>query len=65
MLILTRRIGESIIINDDIQVKVVDIQGSQVRLGIEAPSSIDIYREEIYKRIHSTLKKCAEPLVDS
>lgn len=60
MLILTRRIGESIIIDDNIQVKVVDIQGGQVRLGIDAPAVIDIYRKEIYDRIHSTLKKISE-----
>ena len=59
MLILTRKIGESIIINDEITVKLVDIQGAQVRIGIEAPASIDIYREEIYNRIHSTIQKCA------
>lgn len=62
MLILTRKIGESIIIDDNIQVKIVDVQGGQVRIGIEAPSSIDIYREEIYNRIHATLRKIAEPV---
>ena len=65
MLILTRKIGESIIINDDILVKIVDVQGGQVRVGIDAPSSVDIYREEIYDRIHSTLKKVAGDPVDA
>ncbi len=60
MLILTRKIGESIIIDDEIRVKIVDIQGGQVRVGIEAPSVIDIYREEIYTRIHNTLTKISE-----
>ena len=62
MLILTRKVGESVIINDDILVKIVDIQGSQVRIGIEAPTSIEIYRKEIYDRIHAALNKCAEPV---
>ena len=62
MLILTRKVGESVIINDDILVKIVDIQGSQVRIGIEAPTSIEISSKEIYDRIHAALNKCAEPV---
>ncbi len=62
MLILTRKIGESIIINDDIMVKVVDVQGSQVRIGIEAPAAIDIYRKEIYDRIHYAIKNVSDPV---
>ena len=51
MLILTRRVGEKLIINDDIHVNVLAVKGSQVRIGIEAPSDVEIYREEIYDRI--------------
>jgi carbon storage regulator len=51
MLILTRKIGECIIIGDDIKVHVVDIRGKQVRLGIEAPIHAPIYRQEVYQRI--------------
>jgi len=51
MLILTRKIGESITIGDDIKVHVVDIRGKQVRLGIEAPTHAPIYRQEVYQRI--------------
>jgi len=51
MLILTRRNGESVIIGDDIKIKVLGVKGSQVRLGIEAPGSVSVHREEIYERI--------------
>ncbi len=52
MLILTRRIGETIIINDDIRVTVLAAKGNQLRLGIDAPADVEIHREEIYHRIH-------------
>ncbi len=51
MLILTRRVGESIVIGDDTKVVVLSVQGSQVRVGIDAPSEVTVHREEIYERI--------------
>ncbi len=51
MLILTRRVGESVIIGDDVVVTVLGINGNQIRMGINAPKSVSVHREEIYKRI--------------
>ncbi|RJX72606.1 carbon storage regulator CsrA [Pseudomonas sp. LS-2] len=51
MLILTRRVGEAIIIGDDIKVVVLGVDGGQVRLGIEADRNTSVHREEIYQRI--------------
>ena len=53
MLVLSRKIDEALLIGDDIKVTVLDIRGGQVRIGISAPSSIKIHREEIYDKITS------------
>lgn len=51
MLILTRRLGETIIIGEDIEITVLGTKGGQVRLGIDAPKDVDVHREEIYHSI--------------
>jgi carbon storage regulator len=51
MLVLTRKIGESIKINEDVKITVVDIKGKNIRLGIEAPKQTKIYREEVFLKI--------------
>ena len=51
MLLLTRRPGEKLIINDNVTVTVLSIKGYQVRIGIEAPRDVKVHREEIYERI--------------
>ncbi|MCW8965135.1 MAG: carbon storage regulator CsrA [Candidatus Pacearchaeota archaeon] len=51
MLVLTRKLGESIRIGDNIVVKIVDLDGRHVKLGIEAPKNVSVNREEIYERI--------------
>lgn len=53
MLILARRLNEQIVIGDDIRVSVVDIRGDQVKLGIEAPRSVKVYRQEVYDAIQA------------
>ncbi len=51
MLVLTRRPGESIIVGENIVVTVIEIKGGQVRIGIDAPREVDVYREEIYEQV--------------
>lgn len=59
MLILSRRLGESIVIGEDINITILGITGNQIRIGIDAPKTVAVHREEIYQKIsnHSDSKK--------
>lgn len=60
MLILTRRIAETLIINDNIKVTILGVKGNQIRLGIEAPEDVSVHREEVWDKIQ--LEKSAKRL---
>jgi len=51
MLILTRRVGETLMVGDDVTVTVLGVKGNQVRIGVNAPKDVSVHREEIYQRI--------------
>ena len=53
MLILTRRIGETLMVGDDVTIRVLGVKGNQVRIGVNAPKDVAVHREEIYERIQS------------
>ncbi len=60
MLILTRKVGETIRIGDDIAISVIDIRGNQVRLGIAAPRDVTVHREEVYEQIQEQNQEAAK-----
>ena len=59
MLVLTRKIGESIQINDDVKVTVIEVKGKNIRIGIEAPKTTKVYREEVFLKIKQENKTAA------
>ncbi|MDD3269961.1 MAG: carbon storage regulator CsrA [Syntrophomonadaceae bacterium] len=62
MLVLSRKKGESIMIGENIELSVIDIQGDQVRIGINAPREVSIFRKEVFEQIKSENLKAAEKL---
>ncbi len=60
MLILTRRVGESLMVGDNITVTVLGVKGNQVRIGVNAPRDVAVHREEIYERIHDDDEPAAD-----
>jgi len=64
VLILTRKLGESITIGDDIKVSILGVRGRQVRLGIEAPNDVVVHREEIYVKIQAENRKASKGIKD-
>ena len=57
MLILTRRVGETLMIGDEVTVTVLGVKGNQVRIGVNAPKDVSVHREEIYERIKNEQKE--------
>jgi carbon storage regulator len=65
MLILTRRIGESLNIGDNIKITLLGIKGNQVRVGIDAPREIEVHREEIYDKIKRETRKAHQRMPEA
>ena len=63
MLILTRKVNEAIIIGDDIRVSLIEIRGDQIRIGVNAPKNIKVYREEVYLAIQEENRAAAQSAV--
>lgn len=60
MLLLTRKLGENIRIGDDVKITIVEVKGNHVKLGIDAPPSVKVHREEIYERIQAENRRLRE-----
>ena len=60
MLLLTRKLGENIRIGDDVKITIVEVKGNHVKLGIDAPPSVKVHREEIYERIQQENRRAAQ-----
>ncbi len=61
MLVLTRKVGESIQINDDVKITVIEVKGKNIRLGIDAPKTTKVYREEVFLKIQEENKIASSP----
>ena len=64
MLVLTRKIGEQIVIGSDIKIKIVEVKGKQVRIGIEAPRNVEVNREEVFLQKKSDTPSVIDDTVD-
>jgi carbon storage regulator len=61
VLVLTRRPGESVMVGDDVVITVLDVRGDVVRLGIKAPRSVQVHREEVYRELQKVNREAASP----
>ena len=64
MLIITRRPGEKVMLGDDVVIEVIEVSGSSVRIGIDAPKSIPVYREELWRAVKDENEAAAKAKVD-
>jgi carbon storage regulator len=64
MLVLTRKVNQSIVIGDDVEVVVLEVRGEQVRLGIKAPKAVTVHRKEIYDQIQEENREASETRVE-
>ena len=60
MLVLTRKVGQSIVIGDEIEVVILEVRGEQVRVGVRAPRTVTVHRKEIYEQIQTVNKEASE-----
>lgn len=60
MLILTRKVGEALMVGDDVNITVLGVKGNQVRIGVNAPKEVAVHREEIYQRIQKEKNEAAK-----
>ena len=65
MLLLTRKLGENIRIGDDVKITIVEVKGNHVKLGIDAPPSVKVHREEIYARIQQENRRAAQAALEA
>lgn len=65
MLILTRRVGENVIVGDDIVISVIEVRGDAVRIGIQAPRSVTVHREEVWLELQRANEQAASPTDDA
>jgi len=65
LLILTRKIGETVAIGDDIQISIVEVKGNQVKLGIQAPKNVQVHRTEVYQKIQDENRLAAQISTDA